>query len=68
MKVYFLGGNIEEVKEVFKEKCKLVIIDFEFVNIEEKIEMLKDVEKIKVFEREVFEIDRLIREDLEKII
>lgn len=68
MKVYFLGGNIEEVKEVFKEKCKLVIIDFEFVNIEEKIEMLKDVEKIKVFEREVFEIDRLIREDLERII
>lgn len=43
MKVYFLGGNIEEVKEVIKKECKLVIIDFEFVNIEEIIEMLKDV-------------------------
>lgn len=68
VKVYLSGGNTEEAKEAFKEKCKLAITDFEFVNIEEKIEMPKDVEKIKALEREAPEIDRSTREDLEKII
>lgn len=43
-------------------------IDFEFVNIGRKKEMLKEIEKIKVFEREVFVIDKLKVKELKRII
>lgn len=68
MKVYFLGDIKEEIKEVFKIECKLENMDFEFVNIGRKKEMLKEIEKIKVFEREVFVIDKLKIKELKRII
>lgn len=68
MKVYFLGGNIEEVKEVFKEKCKLKNVDFEFVNIGGKKGMLIEIKEKKFIERKVFVMDKLILKELKKII
>lgn len=68
VKVYLSGDNTEESKEAFKQKCKLEITDFEFVNIGETNKMPKEIEKIKALEREAPEIDRSTREELEKII
>lgn len=68
MKVYYLGDIIEEVKDDFKEKCKLEKIDFEFVNIDGMNEMLDEIKKIEVFEREFFDVDRLNIKELDYII
>lgn len=67
-KVYLSGGNTEDAKEAFKYELNLTIRDFEFVNTEEKIEMPKDVQKIKALERKAPEIDISTRKNLERII
>lgn len=68
VKVYLSGDTKEETKEAFKQECKLENTDFEFVNIEEITEMLKDVQKIKALEREAPEIDISTRKNFERII
>lgn len=68
VKVYLSGDTKEETKEAFKQECKLENTEFEFVNIEGKIEMPKEIEKIKALEREAPDIDKSTIKELKSII
>lgn len=68
VKVYLSGDTKEETKEAFKQECKLENTDFEFVNIEGKKEMPKEIEKIKALEREAPEVDKSTIKELKRII
>lgn len=68
VKVYLSGGNTEEAKKAFKEKCKLKNADFEFVNIVGKKGMPKEIKEIKALEREAPAIDKSALKELKKIV
>lgn len=68
VKVYFSGDNTEKAKEAFKKECKLKNTEFEFVNIAEKNEMPKEIEKTKALEREAPDIDKSTIKELKRII
>lgn len=68
VKVYLSGGNTEEAKEAFKKKCKLKNADFEFVNIEGKKGMPKEIKEKISLEREAPAMDKSTLKELKKII